>query len=287
MTLALGDLDVDATGQQSWREHFCDHHYRFWHDADIDDLIQQQYPTYWPMYRDFPLTIMRIDFARFCILHHCGGIYADMDVFCYREFCADIVAPIMIMEAPWGDVFLENALMSAVPGHDFFRSCMELSCQRWHQRVRKHFRGGSTAIKDQKIITAAAGPHCVAAVFRKYGQDQVRLFPGQWFNNHGLSWDPEFRTKHVLTGMWGKETLDNCQQHWHHEESGVGYQEWLGQRWLQDANRYAKLDVPSIYQFDFYHDYTQGGYIKTHCETDTAREDIEPDSGLADQDSYG
>ena len=72
---------------QTWQKHFPDFDYKLWNDEDdIDKFVRDYYPQYYNIYLEFPLHIMRIDFARLFILHHYGGIYADMDVYCHSNF---------------------------------------------------------------------------------------------------------------------------------------------------------------------------------------------------------
>ena len=71
----------------SWKTQFSDYEFIMWNDKDdIDNFVKIHYKEHWNLYRAFPFHIMRIDFARLCILHKFGGIYADMDVFCYKNF---------------------------------------------------------------------------------------------------------------------------------------------------------------------------------------------------------
>ena len=46
----------------------------------------------WDLYRRYPEMIQRVDAARYMLLHHFGGLYADFDVECVRPLdpCASI-----------------------------------------------------------------------------------------------------------------------------------------------------------------------------------------------------
>ena len=69
--------------RQSWIDAFPNHDHVLWNDSeDLDRIVRDHYPRYWNLYQSFPVHIMRIDFARLCILHRYGGIYADMDYYC-------------------------------------------------------------------------------------------------------------------------------------------------------------------------------------------------------------
>lgn len=52
-----------------------------WNDnEDLDNFIREHYIQHYNFFSRLPYQIMKLDFARLCILHKFGGIYADMDV---------------------------------------------------------------------------------------------------------------------------------------------------------------------------------------------------------------
>ena len=56
-----------------------------WDSNKIENFLQQKYPKYLKIYNKFPLMIQKIDFAKYAILYHYGGIYVDMDVMCLKN----------------------------------------------------------------------------------------------------------------------------------------------------------------------------------------------------------
>jgi len=238
--------------QQSWTERFGDAEYRFWTDQDLDDLIKTHYPEHYGVYQDFPLSIMRIDFARFCILHHCGGIYADLDMYCYRDFYPEIQhAAAVVIENPHGNDPIENSLMASEPSHDFWRQCMQLCEQRYQYVRNRHprlFKDIQSISSDERLgkllrpymVFYITGTNLVSTVFRA-NINGVATFAGHVYNNLAESYDPAFRTKHMHSGSWGSEDFVSEQQH------------------FQDYERIRHIDLN---HFDFYTDYTNGNYLK-------------------------
>lgn len=238
--------------QQSWLEKFCDAEYKFWTDRDIDDLIKTHYPEHYGMYREFPLSIMRIDFARFCILHHYGGIYADLDMYCYQDFYPEIQhAAAVVVENPHGNDPIENSLMASEPSHNFWHQCMELSKQRYFyvkHRYPNRFNDIKTISNNERLgklmrpymVFYITGTNLVSTVFRA-NIHGVATFAGHVYNNLSESYDPAFRTKHMHSGSWGSEDFASEQQH------------------LEDYERIRHIDLN---HFDFYTDYTNGNYLK-------------------------
>jgi cytoskeletal protein RodZ len=49
-------------------------------DQQLRDLVHQNYPQFARIYDNFKHPIERVDFARYCIMHKYGGVYADMDM---------------------------------------------------------------------------------------------------------------------------------------------------------------------------------------------------------------
>lgn len=75
-------LPVPAAMPESWRAQNPGWEYRFWTDAMLADFVRETYPGLWPLYERAPKPVMRADIARYLLLHHFGGIYADIDTTC-------------------------------------------------------------------------------------------------------------------------------------------------------------------------------------------------------------
>ena len=250
--------------QQSWKEQFPEFEHRFWSDEEIDELIRTQYPKYWDMYSNFPAHIMKIDFVRFVILHHIGGIYADLDVYCYQKFYEELTENAYIVENPFGNDPFENSLMCSAPDSEFFLRCMELSLERWEYTKRVNpemIENVSVISKDRNyglilrpyVVFFITGTQLLSSAYRKYS-DLTATLPGMLFNNNDISYDPIYRTKHVHTGLWGKENIEIA------TELGAAYE---------------NLRQIPVNQFDFYHDYSKGNYMKTNA-LDVSKNDNEP-----------
>ena len=117
--------------RESWLKCFPNHEHRFWNDEDIDNLVYNNYPQYWEMYNSFPVHIMKIDFIRFCFMDKFGGIYADLDYYCYKNFEHVLVNDSYVVENPFGNDPIENSLMASVPNSFFFKQCSSYD-SRWH-----------------------------------------------------------------------------------------------------------------------------------------------------------
>jgi hypothetical protein len=252
--------------RKSWGRNFSGFEFKFWNDKeDIDSLVKDHYSQYWGMYQSLPAHIMRIDFARLCMLHKYGGIYADMDVFCYRNFYNLLTgADLFIMEAPYGDIPVENALMVSVKENPFFLEVMQAAQNNISQKfpvLKDNFEN----LENRKVIAfEAAGPGLIYEVLKNH-QGSYVVLNGDLFNNHGMSYHPLFFTKHVLTGIWGNEGrqhLKDCFDK--NSKKQRNFKDFMKQVFVEEAIKYSEDKNITKENFSFFKDYTNGQFLKRH-----------------------
>ncbi len=84
------NLPVPKAWPESWKRHNPDWEYRLWTDDDLLTLVQTCYPELEELYLSYPKPVQRADMARYLILHHHGGVYADIDTECMAPL--DVIA---------------------------------------------------------------------------------------------------------------------------------------------------------------------------------------------------
>lgn len=236
--------------QESWLTNFPDFEYKLWLDEDIDQLVEQHFPQYWPMYNEFQVHIMKIDFVRFCFMYKYGGIYADMDFYCYSNFYDDIGGEVCLVENPFGNDPIENSLMCSVPQHGFWIECMDLVKDRYEFFKRKYPNRLQDSINicldsdkgmqlRPYLVLNITGPNLISSSYRMTRYEIFSL-PGRFYNNNDASYHPSYKTKHLHTGLWGKESIDVFFSNEKHQQT---------------------LRNISIKNYDFYTDYSQGKYL--------------------------
>jgi mannosyltransferase OCH1-like enzyme len=185
----------------------------YWTDDDIRNLVKEEYSEFLELYDEFPHHIMRVDFARFCILHSRGGIYADLDIYCYKNFYDLLKRNLYIVES-WGDwgEKVQNSLMISTPNQEFWEKCMFFSGIKFlsiHQNNYENY---------EEYILESCGPKLISRIL----DSSVKFLPKELFNpvvkyqfnltnNDYESALDDFNyfkkeknvfTRHFLTGEW-------------------------------------------------------------------------------------
>jgi mannosyltransferase OCH1-like enzyme len=105
--------------------------YRLWTDADLDALVQGDFPRFYNFWRNLDRHIKRVDTARYCMLYKYGGLYADLDFIITRPldelltkehdmfFYRSTQAVVKKLQ------FLGNAFMVSKPAQGFWLDVLE------------------------------------------------------------------------------------------------------------------------------------------------------------------
>jgi hypothetical protein len=219
--------------RQSWKDNFPRFEFKFWNDEDIRNLVKSDYSEFLEMYDNLPHHIMRVDFARFCMLHKYGGIYTDMDIYCYKNFYDNLVEDIYIVESweEWGEI-VQNSLMISTSNEDFWIECMRKSKEFYDNTIKTFSSYESLSHKIFiELCFKFAGPKLISEITQYY-KKEVYLLPKKLFNpiiEHQFNWlltNPEktektlehyknlnskeklIYTRHYLTGDWTKDLIN-------------------------------------------------------------------------------
>jgi len=121
-----------------WKRTHPDYELKLWDDADIRALVEAHYPEHLATFDGYRSGIFRADAWRFFVLHHEGGIYADLDMWpkgridrlCSESACFVGAEPEIHVEENDGryrgmPFLLCNAFMGSEPGHVFWQRCID------------------------------------------------------------------------------------------------------------------------------------------------------------------
>jgi len=102
-----------------WQDTYPNYVHKIWSDDDIVKLIDEEYPWLSEIYKSYPYNIQRADVARYVVIYHEGGFYADLDCF---ERKTRVLEPLRqsdlaVLNCPNG--MSSNFFFGATANHDF------------------------------------------------------------------------------------------------------------------------------------------------------------------------
>ncbi len=195
-------------GHESWKRHFKESEFKhiLWEDGDqIDNLVKTRFSNYWDYYKQLPMHMLKIDFARLCILYTYGGIFADLDFYCYANFYSELNDELYVLESFEQEYTqVENPLMASIPNNKFFLNCLEKS-----KLIYKTIEENKIfTIQDALYEHLIAGPGLIDLVYEEYDGNVSKL-PNNTYNPFFDVYDENIKTKHFGTGMWGITTIED------------------------------------------------------------------------------
>lgn len=214
-----------------------------WNDnSDLRKLVKDHLPEFLELYDRFPCHMMQIDFSKFAILYHVGGVYVDLDVFCYKNFHAELKDDLYFLEAGYGDYPIENAILCSSKKNKHIYNIMLEIQKRFKYKELKF----PLTHDDNEYILNTTGPHMLSEYYIQ--NSKISKLSCLEYNNHGLSYNKKFKTKHLLTGVWGKDDLQTPGD--------------LANSYKNRVKKITDIDI-DINNFSFYTDYTKGKYLKS------------------------
>jgi mannosyltransferase OCH1-like enzyme len=195
-------------GHESWKRNFPQPEFKniLWEDKDqIDNLIKNEFSNHWEYYQQLPMHMLKIDFARLCILYLYGGIFADLDFYCYSNFYSELIDDLYVLESFENEyTIVENPLMAASPKNHFFLDCLEKSKENYKiLEETKIF-----TIDDPEYEHGIAGPMLINMMYNESNY-KISKLPRDLYNPFFDEYNPSIKTKHFGTGMWGIDTIED------------------------------------------------------------------------------
>lgn len=117
---------------ESWGRHNPGWTRMFWNDRTLVEFVAGHYPDFLPTFLSYKSGILRADAGRYLLLHHFGGVYADLDCECVAPFDPIMAEDRVVLcqeppaHFPGQAVFrglpylLFNGTMASPPGHPFW-----------------------------------------------------------------------------------------------------------------------------------------------------------------------
>ncbi len=201
----------------SWKKHFPESEYEhiLWDDAKIDEFVEKEFPDYVNFYYSLPFHIMQLDFARYCIMYKYGGIYVDMDFYCFKNFYNDLTKSIFFVESPSSKETIQNSLFGSTKDNKHIENIINESKKTFYYyeiiNDRKHEKF------DDYVLTLS-GPILISNYYNclsKNNKNKIQILEKDKFNP-GITDDQikdlNFNCIHILTGNWGKDSIKSRMQ---------------------------------------------------------------------------
>ena len=182
---------------------------QMWSDRRLLEFVAEHYPDFLELYCSLPSGVMRADAGRYMLLHHFGGLYADIDTECLGSLDAiEAETRIVLSLEPsthWHPIASQrgmpylvfNGIMASPARHPFWLHVLEL--------MRRNFCA--------RNVIDATGPCLLTAAQLSFpDRSAIRLAPSPLFNGrdrHGNEPDSadgaERIARHHWAGTWLKK----------------------------------------------------------------------------------
>lgn len=197
--------------QKTWIHHHPDWEYRFYDDAACRLVVQKSFPDLLPLYNGCAYPVQRADIFRYLVVASCGGIYADIDMECYKNMepllagrpCVFGVETILSPRQTRRlnhrhQERIANCIFAAKPGHPIFDQVMNEVALRLDGRY------------PVGEIIETTGPGMLTDVVQKYRrQYDLHILPQIcWLPPRGSYYPDIFPfnlhmyAKHHFSGTW-------------------------------------------------------------------------------------
>jgi mannosyltransferase OCH1-like enzyme len=194
--------------QESWKKTHPDYEYIFWNDEDLENFIKTEYSDYYKIWKECPVHISQIDLARYFILYHYGGIFSDLDIFCYRKFEDKITHGAMAIQAISESEIVGNCLMLGEKAHKFFKLCFEMATFRL-QSIKKMSSHNKHGEPEKIYADYSTGPRLISDALMCYNsKSDLGVLPTKHFVHDAKFYSEDVVARHMLSGMWGKDILN-------------------------------------------------------------------------------
>jgi hypothetical protein len=163
----------------TWRDRNPGWTCRFWSDRDLLEFVAARYPAWLELFCSYRLGVQRADAGRYMLLHHFGGIYADMDSECIRSL--DPLASedrVILCEEPkshWPraascrglPMMLFNGVMASPANHSFW----------------PHLLTRMAEVRDASDVLDSTGPCLLTGSVLSYPEKEtIRIEGANFFN---------------------------------------------------------------------------------------------------------
>ncbi len=106
---------------------------KLWDEKELLELLSQ-YPEFSHLWEDFRYPIQKVDFMRYVILYHYGGIYIDLDIYPLRDM--NHLFEMDYFFTRWNDSQdVYNAILGTEPKTDMYYGILHHSYESFYEKA--------------------------------------------------------------------------------------------------------------------------------------------------------
>ncbi|OAA69631.1 Glycosyltransferase [Cordyceps fumosorosea ARSEF 2679] len=153
----------------AWESKFENTNYtiRLWTEADIVNLVKSSYPWFLSTYESYKYNIQRADVARLMVVHHEGGIYADLDAYPSLDTSAETIS--CLQNLGYQAILAPTSEDRGISNH-FFMAERDSEFLLWALHEAKK-RAGSLSgrfMLPYVVVFWSTGPLMITSVMNQY-----------------------------------------------------------------------------------------------------------------------
>lgn len=202
----------------TWYKNFPQQKYQhiMWNDSMIDDFVEDKFFKYYHVYNSFPFHIMQLDFSRICFMYEFGGIYVDMDYYCFENFYSDLNAKSFIVESPVQSEIFQNSLLISEPKQKIWLDLLDEIIEKYfYFDILDDYRSNHF----NEYVKTISGPNSIDRLYKNNPQKfkEIALLKSEKYNPiiddfYKKEKMKNVKTFHFLSGLWGKEKQRHVNQ---------------------------------------------------------------------------
>ena len=201
--------------QKTWIMYHPQWEYRFYDDAACRALVQLEFPDWLALYDSCPYPVQRADIFRYLVIASNGGIYADIDMECYKN-----MEPLLAgKECVFGVETILSPRQTRLLNHQYaerIANCI-FAAQKNHPVFNRIMNEVSQRLAEKPAgILETTGPGMLTDVVQKYRkQYDVHILPQiNWLPPISADYPNCFPfnlrmyAKHHFAGTWKNENME-------------------------------------------------------------------------------
>lgn len=212
----LHEIKLFSKSIETAKQINSDFEHKLWTEDECSDLVQNHYPQYDDFYHNLRYEIQKVDFIRFCILHHEGGIYMDLDMHCINNFSPLLHNKIILHSIrhikPKHNEKVINDFMASMKGYKFWELTMRECLRNYREKASKEIYD----VWKGRFVLQTTGPKFLSRCIKKYmpNYEPKHIVWTKWRNDNwkGMNRD-DYYIECFRAGSWLTSTNENLKAH--------------------------------------------------------------------------